>query len=1309
LSLVESDQGVAPTHGASAPGSADLVSFVPRLTLEWLRDHPERRWLEVDGTLAFIDISGFTAMSEKLSSLGRSGAEEVTDVMNATFSALLQVAYEQGGGLLKFGGDALLLLYDGEDHGRRAARAAFEMRRTLRAIGRPRTSAGAVQLKMHAGLNSGRFHFFLVGESHRELLVTGPAATQTVEMEAASEAGEILVSPKTIELLDPETLGDEKGPGRLLQAPPEAQRAVAPLPDVQGIPLELAVPAPLRAQLLEVGPLEGEHRHASIAFLRFSGIDEVVATEGPEAATDALDVLVKTIQGAAEEHKVTFLESDVDKDGGRIILVSGAPQTFGDDEERLLRTVRAVVDAGMPLPLHIGVSEGRVFTGQVGAPFRRTYTVLGDTAALAARLMARAPEDEIWVSASAFARGGGSFVSTELEPFQVKGKSEPVQAVVLGELVREAEQPIPAEAAEELPFVDRERERAVLAASVAPVRMGFGSIVELVGEPGIGKSRLAQELRENCADMRQINLRCQEYEASTPYYPFRPFLRSLLDVQLNGGSEHNRTVLAERLATVDDELVPWTPLLAAPLDVDVESTPEVESLDPAFWRARLHGVMGTLLGHLLDSPTLLVFDDVHWMDDASSELLRYLGTQLPTRPWLTCTTRRPIDGGFAAAEGTPPLPALTLRLEPLPEEDAKKLAVAAAGDRPLTDEELAALMERGAGNPLFLQRLASVDEAPEEGEELPETVEALLATRIDKLAPGDRALLRWASVLGVSFSGKLILDVLEDDPLVAAGSEAWDRVGEFVERDPDVPGAFRFRHALIRDAAYEGLSYKRRRELHGRVAEVIEQSQGAHPEEAAELLSLHYFNSGRRAEAWRYSVEAGRRAVEKYAHVEAATFFERALETSRQLDLPPTELYEVAVALGDARLFLGKYEEATAAYGIARKHLDPDDPCSEPGLVAKQVVVPFRLKKFPQVLRLLKRGLEQLDGVEGEAAAAIRAELCAVYGRTLIFQKRYTDATEWAQRAIAEAQAAGDVADEALGRAYFDLDLAAVGLGRESDESYAERALEIFERIGFHRGVSAVISQLAARAYLAGRWDECLGLETRSRDVDEKIGDSYSAAISDLNIGEILADQGKAEEAESRARQALRVWKAPGADTGAIAAEGTRLLGFALAQLGRFDEAMPLLEESRDVFREAEDPSEELESEYRIAQCLFLQGDPEGALERASSTLAKVDSSQNPTLAAAVERIRGLALMESGRLQEASTALEQSVSAAGSGDPDTNVRSAEYELGLTFDALARLALASGDSEDDSAARRDETLAPLGVVRIPDARQANAPS
>jgi predicted ATPase/class 3 adenylate cyclase len=1275
-----------------SPTAADLVPFIPRLTLEWLRDNPERDWIELEGTLAFIDISGFTAMSERLSSKGRAGAEEVTGVMNATFEALLEVAYGEGGGLLKFGGDALLLLYDDLDHAPRAARAAFEMRRTLRAIGRPRTSAGAIQLKMHAGLHSGTFHFFLVGESHRELLVAGPAASRTVEMEAASEAGEILLSPETAALLHPDTLGEEKGPGRLLRAPPDIRGELIPLPDVDGLPIEVAVPTPLRAQLLEVGPLEGEHRHAAIGFIRFSGVDDVIRTEGPEAASDALAVLTRTVQAAADEHQVTLLESDVDRDGGRIILVSGAPQTFGDVEERLLRTMRAVVDGSLPLPVHIGISEGRVFTGQVGASFRRTYTVLGDTAALAARLMARSGEDEVWVASSAFARGGASFEATELEPFQVKGKAEPVQAVVLGGLRPETAASDTED--EKLPFVDRERERAVLAASVAPVRMGFGTMVELVGEPGIGKSRLAQELRENCIDMRQVSGRCDQYEASTPYYPFRPFLRSLLDVELNGGGQHNKAVLAARLEEVDGELVPWAPLLAAPLDVEVETTPEVNDLDPAFWRARLHGVMGTLLGQLLDSPTLLVFDDVHWMDDASSELLRYLGTQLPTKPWLTCTTRRPTNGGFAAAEGTPPLPALTLRLEPLPAEDARTLAVAAAGDRRLTEEELAALMERGAGNPLFLRELASVGEKTDEAEELPETVEALVATRIDQLGPGDRALLRWASVLGVSFSATLIADVLEDDPLVAAGSEAWDRLGEFVERDPTVAGAFRFRHALIRDAAYEGLSYTRRRELHGRVAEVIEQGQGERPEDAAELLSLHFFRAERWPETWRYTVLAGRRAEEKYANVEAAQFFEQALDAAKRVpDIPDEELASVATALGDVRVLLGQYEAASAAFLIAERRIN-DDPVAYARLAEKRHWVPFRLARHSQALSWLTRGIAALEGNDANDAVVERARLMASYATVRQVQRRPLEAIEWAQKAITEADKCGE--REAAAAAYYILDWAHVALGKAELAVYGERALAIYQEIGNKKRIGAVLNHLAGRAYLDGRWDECLELAARARHASTAIGDRWSAAAVGFNIGETLADQGRYEEAEPIVRDSMTVWREDGALSDA--AEASSLLGRILAHLERFDEAEALLTEALAHFGESGDDAEGLKAEGRLAQLALLRGDTQTVLAGVASLIERAEKGEGMfTLVAALHRLRGEALAAAGRLEEARVDLYDAIRIVGLSEANFGLKSTDYELGQAYAAFARLPGLDADEAAMYAERRDEILTPLGVV------------
>ena len=1284
---------MAGVDTASARAS-DLIPFVPRLTLEWLRENPDRLWLERDATLAFVDISGFTAMSEKLSKLGKAGAEEVTDVMNATFSALLDVAYGEGGGLLKFGGDALLLLYDEPNHAAHAARACFGMRRVLRTIGRPRTSAGAIQLRMHAGLHSGTFHFFLVGGSHRELLVGGPAATRTVEMEATSEAGEIVVSAETATRLEAAVLGEEKGDGRLLVGEPGDRGEFIPTPDTTGIPLEIAIPAPLRAQLLEVGPFEGEHRNGAIAFVRYSGIDEVIRTEGADAAADALDALVRAVQEATDEHGVTFLETDVDRDGGRIILVSGAPRTFGDDEERLLRTLRASVDAGLPLPVHIGANRGRFFTGQVGAPFRRTYTVLGDTAALAARLMARATEDEILVSSEAYRRGGASFAADALEPFMVKGKSEPVQAYVLGALEAEPTA-ADAERGGGLPFVDRERERAVLDAAVAPVRLGFGSFVELVGEPGIGKSRLAMELEARCADLGRVSTRCQQYEATTPYHPFRPLLLSLLDVDLNGDPEHNRAALAARLESIDADLVPWAPLLAAPLDVRVSSTPEVDALDPAFWRARLHGVLGRVLGAILDAPTLLLFEDVQWMDDASAELLRFLGTQLPAKPWLACTTRRPGDGGFAAAEGSPPLPAMTLRLEALPEEDAKTLARAAAGGRKLGEDELEAISHRAAGNPLFLQELAAP--TADGAGAVSETVEGLLATKIDRLPPADRALLRWASVLGSTFSGSLIAQVLEKEAEASASSEAWNRLTEFVERDPDVAGAFRFRQALIRDAAYEGLSFRRRRELHSRVAEVIEQNQ-ADPGDNAEILSLHFHRAERWADTWVYSAIAGRRAWEKHANVEAARFYERALEAAeRGADVPPGEVAQVWERLGDARMRLGDYESAQAAYRDARK-ASPGDAVEDARLMQKDAIASFRLNKHTEALRRLSQAQNLLEGIVGVEAAAQRARLFSWYAAVLQRQKRPDEVVDWCGRAIAEGEPAG--ADDALAHAYFLLDWAYVALGRPSEAVHSVRAISIYEELGDLDRLAWVLNNLGGYAYLEGRWNDALELAERARDTFRKIGDDTNAMIVELNIAGVRSDQGRSDEAGPVFVDAVDRRRAAGIP-GEVA-EALGLLGSHEARAGSFEEARAHLDEARKLL-EGEDGVEFdlLTTEARLVECLVLERRPAEALAAADASLdAALAVSGASGIVAALHRHRGWAHAQLGDFEAARAALVASLETTRAPGENYGLVSNEYEAALTLDALVRLELHAGEETAALEAERDEILARLGVVRLP---------
>ena len=255
-----------------------LRPYVPWFLIRWLRDDPTRRVSETEGSLAFVDISGFTKMCERLARRGKVGAEEINDVLDTCFTQLLSLAYEDGGGVLKWGGDAVLLLFTGPDHTARAARAAHRMRARLREIGRRlRTSAGLVSLRMSVGIHSGTFHLFLVGERHRELVITGPGATRTVAMESVATAGEIALSPEAAALLDPRALGATKGEARLLRSEPPGipfspRQSDEELGDVD---LSSLIPLGIRDHLRETGA-EAEHRQVAVAFLEFLGVDVAV-------------------------------------------------------------------------------------------------------------------------------------------------------------------------------------------------------------------------------------------------------------------------------------------------------------------------------------------------------------------------------------------------------------------------------------------------------------------------------------------------------------------------------------------------------------------------------------------------------------------------------------------------------------------------------------------------------------------------------------------------------------------------------------------------------------------------------------------------------------------------------------------------------------------------------------------------------------------------------------------------------------------------------------------------------------------------
>lgn len=1132
---------------------------------------------------------------------------------------------------------------------------------------------------MSVGVHSGDFDFFLVGGSHRELMVTGPAATTTVTMEATADAGEIVVSDATAAMLPPSVLGDAKGDGTLLRRAPPAAQGWSPAPQWLDAPRTVDVagylPVAVR-RALSAGVRLSEHRRGVVAFVHFDGTDSLLATHGPQAAADVLEALVSGVQGAADRHEVAFLSSDIDRDGGKIILTSGVPLATEDAEDRMLRAVREIVDTITgPVSVRVGVHRTPLFVGEIGPPERRSFTVMGDGVNLAARIMAKARPGQILCSEDVLERTRLSVEADALAPFMVKGKAKPVTAFSIG-AIGEKREPMAFTAA---PFVGRGSESDLLRHALERARHGERSVVEVVGEPGVGKTRLVSEVCEGADGYRRIEVVCEPYDGTIPFRSARVLLCHVLDIEPGADPDVAVGRLTDAVRRLDPGLLPRLPLLGVILGLPVPETPETSQLEDRFRRPLMASSVSDLLRGLLRTPTLVLFEDAHFMDDVSAEILAPLVADDGPEPWLVIIARRDIDGGLRAD----PESASRLLLGALPEGDALDLVDRMTTEAPLPRHTRAALAERSEGNPLFLIGIVAAALSGTDIDELPDSVEAVVSARIDQLHVGDRYLLRRASVLGRSFPADL-LDAVVDEPL---DDEVPQRLARFLQWGD---GMVRFTHALLRESSYDGLPYRLRRELHARAGDAII-ARSEDPDEQSGLLSLHFLHAQRYAEAHRFSLVAAERATDVFADVESVGFYERAIEAARQLPhLGPADHAALFESLADARYRVGLYEAADAAYRRARR-LRGGDPVAEARVLLKLGRLQGWLDCYPRALRWISRALKTLDDVAGDDAVRQRAQVLAWYGRFCQEEGRHKRAMQWCERAVAEATPVDE--KEALANALKVLDWARMDLGLLRDPSDWHRALRLFEEIGDSPSVASMLNFLGGFAYWQGRWTEALDFYGQAQETVHRTGNAVMDAFCRNNIAEIALDQGRLEESERLFREALAIWRAAGYRS--VIASATCNLARLSAARGAFDEALDQFQDAASLADHVGGQAEMREIRARIAECLLLAGDFDEAIDTAESCLEQLRTSDGvPPQKPLLERVRGVVLFTRGAVDEARSALESSLAAA-------RTRDARYEEALTLKTLAEVGRSSGESRVEEWQRESAAiLDALGVEWTP---------
>lgn len=1253
---------------------ADLRRYVPGAALSWPGEDASRPvplHRHVDGTLVFVDVSGFTALSEKLAQRGKVGAEQLTDVLNTVFGTMLGLAAARGGTLLKFGGDALFLLFTGEGHAVQASCAAVEMRTALAETSKTPSPAGRLRLRMSVGVHTGLVDLFLVGTSHRELVVVGPATTAVAELEGSASAGQILLGEQTAASLPPSAVGDPIGSGRLLRwRSPHADHPTGYRRPDTDVDVGRFVPTALRSFLASGDP-ESEHRTVGVSFVRYNGMDALLEEQGHQDAADALHMMVTSAQGCCDAEGVTFLATDLAEDGGKIILVAGFPTTAEDDQSRLLRASRRIVTDSLaqkwPLAVRAGLNRGHVFAGAIGSFERATVTVMGDTVNLAARVMAKADPGTVLTTTATLDNAQTLFATEPVEPFMVKGKSRPVTAYQVGEETGTR----PPRGLGSLPFLGRDEELATILEAVDALRDGSGHVITVTGEVGIGKTRLLREALSARDTVPKVRARAEPYGAATPYRPLRDPLRHLLGLDHSVSGELS-TWLSETVPLLVPDLAPWLPLIGDVLAIPVDETQATRDLDPQFRPDRTADALVRLLETLAGGPMVVVLDDAHYADDATATLLARIEREAASRPWLLLTSRRAEEGGFRAARER------AIELGPLDDGAVRRLVHEGTAAAPLRPHEVDAVISRVAGNPLFIEETLANLRRHSDLDALPSSLEGMVAAQIDGLAPLARRIIRRASVLGRSFRVGVLNDLFAHEG-ISLDDSTMQELADFLE--PDGKGRLRFRHALIRDSAYDSLPFRRRQEIHGLAAESILRRARGRPEEYADNLSLHFFMSGNDALAWRWARTAGDQARDAYAQPSAVTHYQRAARVAQRLpDVTSEDLYSVYEELGHALEREGVFERALVAYGDAYRYATT--PALRGRMRLRRARVRAKRGQYRAELAELSRARRELETDQSAEAAGVLAEVAAERSVAYIIQGRYRAAIAEAEDAMAGGRSAG--AQKAVALGLERKEIASQMLGRSTNGRDFRQALAIYEELGDLDGQSRVANNLGTQAFFSGDWGLAQENYKKAADQSRRLGNHVDAAISDSNLGEILVLQNRYAEAEELLDGTSRVLRAAGDVDSAIHSD--ILLARVWLGLGRLEKARAVLDQITPEVESAGGVEGMYEAAIVQAELSLAEGSPTAALEVLQSVQATAVGEPR-VLVPRFALVRARALVQGGRTTEG-------MQAALRGLDEARRQAFEYD-----EAMLVLMMDGHQHDGGDAARAQEVLQRLGVDSV----------
>jgi class 3 adenylate cyclase/ferritin-like protein len=743
--------------------------YLPRTLIEHWEKTPDIRpvwyqWLK--GSLMHCDVTGFTAMSEKLGEVGKEGAELMAGVLNQFFERMLAIAVSWGGIQIKFGGDAMLLYFPDEQHAQRAAACGLEMQSVMHEFSHVRIKDDYHKLRMRIGIHSGQFFVCSAGQVGTKVgqgegllhyYIVGKDVNKAADTEPMAEPGQVVVSTETYNLLN-------TGDCKMLATNHEniwlvkkiaANKHRLSFFDDTNLPHHILQRYLMRPIAEGLSSGKSEHRRTTIIFIYVTGIADLIEKEGEQIALSQINEYTNLIIATAEKYGGHFAASDASEHGDKLIVLFGAQVMQDKQESSAMRFALEVIEKmnskKLDLKHQIGINTGYVFCGEIGSSARREYTVIGDSVNLSARLMAAANENEIIVSDFTVSNCGKEFMLEQLEPIMVKGKKDPVS---ICKLVGASNDIISITDSESSIFFGRYDELTYLRNFSNKVKEKNTDSLLLLGEAGVGKTYLVNEFLRSSNNYKCLSTICRSYDSNSAYSCFRHILLSL--VGLDHSSENDEII--NKLNKAVDEFIPgykmFTPLLIELVGVSSEVNSELKSLDAKTKREkRLETITNLIFSISQNTPVVIHVDNLQWVDSSSCEIFVSLLNNKKSNILILSTARNKSEIKSYANKLTENI----FVINNLDKDDAMQMLTTMSA---CSDEQyLESIYLKTQGNPLFIMEMAKSSEL--EAGNLPDTIYDIVMNKVDKLSPENKFFLQEASVVGQEFSVEEIIPVVE--------------------------------------------------------------------------------------------------------------------------------------------------------------------------------------------------------------------------------------------------------------------------------------------------------------------------------------------------------------------------------------------------------------------------------------------------------------------------------------------------------------------------------------------------------------------